>query len=167
MDVSNDDAIERNSTAHPKAWIGILSGVTAGAAYLVAQMSFAATVHGGDGWEPLQRIAAMLLGPDVVAPPRGISGTIVGMALLIHIQLSAAYGRIIDWAVAGLDTVLAAIVGGNIGMFMYMFHRWLIAPLAFPWFEESNNIVTAIDHVMFGLVAAVSCVQLRRVWATK
>lgn len=139
----------------------------AGAAYLAAQISFAAAVYGGHGWEPLQRIAAMLLGPDVVAPPSRISGTIVGMALLIHIHLSAAYGRIIDWAVSGLDTILAAIVGGNIGMFMYIFHRWLIAPLAFPWFEESNNIVTAIDHIVFGLMAAVCGVQLRRVWATK
>jgi hypothetical protein len=59
----------RGRRSHP----GVLSGLIAGAAYLMAQMSFAATVRNGQGWEPLQRIAAILPGPDAAPPPSGVA----------------------------------------------------------------------------------------------
>lgn len=144
------------------AFAGTLSGLFAGAAYLVAQISFAATVRGGQGWEPLQRIAAILLGPDAAPPPAEISLAIAGMALLIHFPLAAVYGRIADLLVRGRTLGRAALLGGLLGLAIFGLNFWLIAPSAFPWFEQSRDLVTAFDHVLFGAAAGLACAFLRR-----
>lgn len=166
MSVSNSSS---NPTSQPlevhagaNVFAGALAGLVAGAAYLAAQMGFAATLHGGGGWEPLQRISAMLLGPDAVPPPAEISLTIAGIALLIHMPLSAIYGRLVAPFVRGFSLATAAWRGALAGLFLYAVNFWLLAPLAFPWFEDSRNVLTAIDHALFGAVAAVCYVQLHR-----
>lgn len=141
---------------------GVLSGLFAGAAYLVAQMSFAATVRNGQGWEPLQRIAAILLGPDAVPPPSDVSLTIAIVALLIHFPLAMVYGRIIGRVVRGSTPIRAALLGAGIGLAIYGLNFWLLAPLTFPWFEQSRDLMTAFDHLLFGATAGVSCVYLAR-----
>jgi len=141
---------------------GSLAGLFAGAAYLVAQISFAAVVRGGQGWEPLQRIAAILLGPDAAPPPAEISLAIAGMALLIHFPLAAVYGRIADLLVRGRTLARAGLLGALLGLAIYGLNFWVIAPSAFPWFEQSRDPITALDHVLFGVVAAVVCAFLRR-----
>jgi hypothetical protein len=140
----------------------MLAGLAAGSAYLAAQMLFARAA-GGLGSEPLQRIAAILLGPAVLPPPAQWSATIVGMALLVHLPLSAVYGRLIGALVNQLDGVaVPALAGAVVGAVIYVVHRWFIAPMLFPWFEASRSAVTALDHVLFGVVAATCCVALRR-----
>ena len=156
----------RTSTNRPEireganVWAGLIAGLVAGAAYLTAQMCFAATVYGGGGWEPLQRISAMLLGDDVVPPPSEISLTIAGIGLLIHLPLSAIYGRVIAAFVRFQSTAVAALRGGALGLLIFAVNFWLVAPIAFPWFVESRNALTAIDHALFGAVAAVCYVRL-------
>ena len=139
----------------------IVSGVLAGIAYLIAQMSFAATVHDGNGWEPIQRIAAILLGPDA-APPSRMSGPVTGMALLIHLPLAGLYGRLIGWVVRCFEDQWAALVGAACGLLIYAVNFYLIAPSAFPWYEESRNAITALDHAIFGILAAVFYQALTR-----
>jgi len=141
---------------------GIAAGVIAGAAYLLAQMTFWATVHRGVGWEPLQRIAAMLLGPDAAPPPAKMSITIFAMALLIHLPLSGAYGRIIGACVRQFDERWAALVGLGCGLAIYGINFWLIAPDPFPWFLDSRNMVTAVDHAFFGILTAVAYPTIAR-----
>jgi hypothetical protein len=68
----------------------------AGAAYLVAQVSFTAAVRPGSAAEPLQRIAAILMGPDVAPPPVEFTFTVLGMALIIHFALSIVFGRVVS-----------------------------------------------------------------------
>lgn len=146
----------------PEALAGVLAGLAAGCAYLAAQMLFA-RLAGGVGSEPLQRIAAMLLGPAVLPPPAQWSTTIVGIALIVHLPLSALYGRLIAMLVAHLDGfAVPALAGTVVGVVIYVVHRWIVAPSLFPWFEASRSMVTALDHVLFGVVAATCCVALRR-----
>lgn len=139
----------------------ILSGLVAGCAYLIAQMSFSATVLRGAGWEPLQRIAALLLGPDAAPPPAEISVTIVGMALLIHFPLAGLYGRLVASSVRRAGARWTAPVGVAWGLAIYVINLGVIAPLLFPWFDVSRNVVTAFDHALFGAVAAIAYSLLR------
>lgn len=133
----------------------IASGLLAGFAYLLAQMSFAATIHQGVGWEPLQRISAILLGPDAAPPPTRVSPGIVGMALLIHLPLSGVYGRFIGCMVRSFEDHWAAFVGVACGLAIYAVNFYLIAPNAFPWYEDSRHVTTALDHAIFGLFCAI------------
>jgi hypothetical protein len=141
---------------------GVLAGVIAGAAYLVAQMSFSATVHASAAGEPLQRIAGILLGPDALDAGEALSVAVVGMALLIHFSLAAVYGRFIDFAVRGRTGLAALGRGAAVGLAVYLVDYWLLAPIAFHWFEQARGLTTVADHLLFGAIAAATYVQLRR-----
>jgi hypothetical protein len=132
---------------------GPICGIVAGACYLTAQLLFAALLHGGAGWEPLQRIAAILLGPDAAPPPSEMQFTIAGMALLIHGGLSVVYGCMVAAAVRAAPAWRYAL-GALIGLVLYGVNYRLFAPLVFPWFEDAAGWTTVVDHVLFGVVAA-------------
>lgn len=133
-------------------FVGPICGLAAGGVYLAAQMMFAAAFHGGAGWEPLQRIAAILLGSDA-APPGPVNFTIVGMALLIHGGLSIVYGCIVAAAVRSAPR-LQYILGALIGVGIYGLNYQFIAPHVFPWFVEASGWTTWVDHLLFGVIAA-------------
>lgn len=157
------DLGQRAKAATPSALAGVPAGLVAGIAYLLAQAVFAVTAYGGTGAEPFQRIAAILLGPDAAPPPGEWTSLAIGMALIIHVPLSAVYGRIVDVLVMRFDHLpLAAALGAVFGALLYLVNFHAIAPAAFPWFEDSRTLATAADHVLFGVVAAVACVALRR-----
>ena len=145
----------------PDPVAGVLCGLVAGAAYLVVQTSLSVAMQGGSPWAPVQRIAAMLLGDDA-APPAEFSFVTLGLALLIHFTLSIVYGRIVDWAVDRGSLVQGASRGAAVGAALYLIDFWLLAPLLFPWFEQSSRLATPVDHLLFGAVAGVSCVLIRR-----
>jgi len=141
---------------------GVVSGVIAGAAYLAAQVSFTAAARSGSAAEPLQRIAAMLMGPDAAPPPAEFTYTVLGMALIIHFALAMVFGRVVSVLVWRHRALPGVLVGAGIGLALYALDFGLIAPLAFPWFEDSVRAVTLADHVLFGAVAAALCIALRR-----
>lgn len=143
-------------------FMGLAAGLMAGVAYLLAQMSFSAFVYGGSAWEPLQRIAAMLLGPDAAPPETDVGIRVIGIALLIHLPLAAVYGRILATLCNGCSEAAVIARGALLGLAAFVLHFWIVAPLAFPWFEQSRNLGTALDHVIFGLVMGLCYVQLVR-----
>ena len=140
---------------------GVLAGLVAGAAYLLAQMAFAATVQGGVGWEPLQRTSAMLLGDGVLPPPAEVNLTIAGFGLLIHLALAINFGRAVDLLVRDRDLTAACLRGALVGLALYALNFWVIAPMLFPWFENNRGLTTIVDHLLFGAVAGAAYVQIR------
>jgi hypothetical protein len=152
-------------TARPSALVGVPAGLAAGVAYLLAQV-LASLALGGMGAEPFQRISAILLGPDALPPPGEWTERAVSMAILIHLSLSAIYGRLVDAVVMrSFSMARAAALGALVGVVLFVVNRLLIAPYVFPWFDESRNLLTAINHMLFGLVAALLCITLRRYFA--
>lgn len=141
---------------------GVVAGLVAGAAYLAAQVSFTGLAHAGGSAEPLQRTAAILLGAGMAPPPAELNFTIFGMALIIHFGLAMAYGRLLAEAVWRRPLLPAVAIGALLGVALYGLNFELIAPSAFPWFEEAVRGTTLLDHVMFGALAAAVCVLLRR-----
>ena len=141
--------------------VGATAGLGAGCAYLAAQVLFAIAA-GGTGSEPVQRIAAILMGPQAAPPPAHWSATVVGMALIIHLPVSVVYGLLMERLLRPIAELhVAALAGAVFGAVIYVLHRWFIAPVLFPWFEASRSAVTAIDHALFGVVAACIVQRLR------
>jgi hypothetical protein len=154
-----EQALPRRGMAAPPA--GVLAGLVAGTAYLAAQVTFTGAAQAGGAAEPLQRIAAILLGPDVAPPPADLDPTILGMALLIHYGLAMVFGRIVGGLVGERSLTAAALVGGATGLGLYLLNFALIAPSAFPWFADAITVVTVADHLLFGVVAGVVFAALR------
>jgi hypothetical protein len=93
---------------------------------------------------------------------RAVSLTMTIVALLIHFPLAMVYGRIVGRVVRGRTPCMLLSWGWRLGLAIYGLNFWLIAPLTFPWFEQSRGLITAFDHCLFGATAGVSCVFLRR-----
>lgn len=140
---------------------GVVAGLVAGGAYLLAQITFAATLHGG-GAEPLQRIAAILMGPDLAPPPAEWSSTVTGMGLLIHFALAVVFGRLVGAVAGDRGLAGASIAGAAVGAALYALNFLLIAPDAFPWFEQSPPLTTLVNHLLFGAIAGSVYAILRR-----
>lgn len=140
---------------------GVVGGVVAGVAYLLAQVSSSAAVRPGTAAEPLQRIAAMLMGPDTAPPPSELTFTVFGMALIIHFGLSMTFGRVVSVLVCGRPTGTGILLGALVGLALYAVNFGIIAPVAFPWFADSLRWWTMVDHALFGAVAAAVCLALR------
>jgi hypothetical protein len=140
---------------------GVLGGLAAGAAYLIAQVTFTAVLHAGGAAEPLQRIAAILMGPDAAPPPAEFSFTVFGMAMIIHFALAMAFGRLVSVLVWRRAAGPGVLVGALVGLALYLVNFWLLAPVAFPWFADSIRAVTMVDHLLFGAVAAAVCLSVR------
>lgn len=140
---------------------GVVGGLVAGVAYLTAQVSFTGLLRSGAAAEPLQRIAAILLGPDAAPPPAELNFTVFGMALIIHFGLSMVFGRVVGTLVRRMSLVPAVATGALTGGLLYALDFLLIAPAAFPWFEDSVQALSLADHLLFGAVAAAVCVAVR------
>lgn len=140
---------------------GLLSGVIAGLVYLLVQMGIAVVFRDGAGWEPLLRMAAVLMGEDA-APPGPLSTTVLVLALLIHLTVSAVYGSLVALLVRNSSVPAAVVRGMLFGAAVFVLHFWVIAPAAFPWFEASRTWPTAINHLLFGAVAALWFKRLGR-----
>jgi hypothetical protein len=139
---------------------GVVGGLAAGAAYLLSQVAFSAAAETGGAAAPLQRIAAILMGPDTAPPPAELSATVVGMALIIHFGLAMVFGRLVcAFAWRRRDGVGIA-VGAIAGLALYAVNFGVIAPGAFPWFADSLRWSTIANHALFGAVAAAVCLAL-------
>lgn len=152
-------ALRAQSVSEPVA--GVAGGLVAGLAYLLAQVGFTVAVHPGTAAEPLQRIAAILLGPDAAPPPAEFTLVMFGMALIIHFGLAMVFGRLVSVLAWRRSTGVGILVGALVGLAVYVLDFVLIAPHAFPWFLDSIRAVTLADHALFGGVAAAVALALR------
>ncbi|TFZ01044.1 hypothetical protein [Ramlibacter rhizophilus] len=140
------------------AWAGVIAGVV----FAVLQMTLTATLLGGSFWGPLQMIAAILMGPDVLPAVADMTLSIMVVGLLIHFGLSIIYGLIIGAIVHAMTLGPALLVGGLFGLIaQYLLNFYVLAPALFPWFVEATHWVSWLNHVIFGLVAAGVYITLR------
>jgi hypothetical protein len=140
---------------------GVIGGAVAGAAYLLAQVTSSAALRPGGAAEPLQRIAAILMGPEAAPPPSEFTFTVFGMAMIIHFGLAMAFGRMVSTVAWRRRTSAGILLGALVGLGLYALNFGLIAPAAFPWFADSLRGWTLANHILFGAVAAAVCLALR------
>jgi hypothetical protein len=137
-----------------------IAGLVAGLAYLGAQMSLSTALGFGGPAGSLQRIGAMLLGPDAL-PPGQTLFVEAAMGLMIHLPLSLVLGLLIGSLVRGRPALVAAARGAAVGVAFFVIAFYLVAPSAFPWVLEVRNLGTALDHAMFGALTGWLAVRLR------
>lgn len=140
---------------------GFFAGIVAGIVYLPGRMLFAVLLTPHDSLAPLSRIAALLLGPDVL-PPEPANFVVVSMALLLHFGLSILYAQLIGQLVDGCGAGQALWRGAAFGLALFVVNFLGLAPRLFPWFAEGAHAGTAVSHVVFGIVAAACFTLLRR-----
>jgi hypothetical protein len=143
----------------PRSAAGV-AGLVAGVAYLGVQMGFSTVLGLGGALASLQRIAAILLGPDALAPDPG--PTDLAMGLLIHLPLSLLAGYFIGHMVRSRYALTAAAIGAVIGLVFYGLAFYVIAPSAFPWFVDVRNAATGANHMMFGAITGYLAIALQR-----
>jgi uncharacterized membrane protein YagU involved in acid resistance len=143
------------------AWAGVIAGVV----FMMLEMAMVWMFLGQSPWGPPHMIAAMVLGKDVLPPPETWAPfdlTIMMVAMVVHFALSIVYGLIGAWLVHRFDAMGALMVGAAFGLAIYIVNFYLVAPVAFPWFEMARNWVSVFAHVMFGAALGLAYVRLRK-----
>ena len=130
-----------------------VSGLVAGVVYVPGRMLFAALLTPHESLAPLSRIAALLLGPDVL-PPEPAGFVVVSMALMIHLTLSIVCGQLIGRIVHGCSPGHAVWRGAAFGVGLFVLNYLWLAPRLFPWFVDGAHAGTAVSHLAFGAIAA-------------
>jgi hypothetical protein len=158
MPVAEREPVDDPAAAHAPAAAGEIAGAIAGATYLLVQMSIAR----GAAVAPLQRIAAMVLGPEAALPPAQAGLPVLALALVLHFALAVVYGRFVCTLVWQRRVASALLLGAASGVALYGLNFELLAPTAFPWFAAATRLATLADHALFGALAAAVCLLLRR-----
>lgn len=143
-------------------WVSaVWAGIAAGVVFALVQMLLTWAALGAGFWAPLQMIAAMLMGPDVL-PPAEMTFTVFVVAGVIHMVFSIVYALAIAWIVHAMTLGPALLIGSLFGLFpIYVVNFHVLAPYLFPWLTEAQHWVSWLNHVLFGLVAAGVYITLR------
>lgn len=161
------------STAPPWSTLQILdpaaaaavAGVVAGIVYVPGRMLFATLLTPHESLAPLSRIAALLLGRDVL-PPEPAGFVVVTMALMLHLSFSVLCAQLIGRFVHGCSPGHAVWRGAAFGVGLFVLNYLWLAPLLFPWFVDGAHGGTAVSHLAFGAIAggcyALLCRPARR-----
>lgn len=137
----------------------------AGLVFLMLEMVLVWMAQGQSPFGPPHMIAAMVLGKEVLPPPdtwAPFDLKIVMTAMMVHFPASIAYGLLGAWLVHRFDWAGGLMIGAALGLAIYIINFYLIAPVAFPWFEMGRNWLGGFSHVMFGAVLAGAYIALRR-----
>jgi hypothetical protein len=103
--------------------------------------------------------------PGIAAPELAIAG-------LTHLVLSAIYGAVfgaVASKVGALRNNRIALIGAAtvFGLLIWIVNFYVIAPVAFPWFAQTNAVVQFFAHTLFygtvlGLLLEVTMIPARR-----
>lgn len=143
------------------AWAGVIAGLV----FLMLEMGLVWMAQGQSPFGPPHMMAAMVLGKEVLPPPGSWAPfdlKILITAMMIHFPVSIAYGLLGAWLVHRFDWAGGLMIGATFGLAIYIVNFYVIAPVAFPWFEMGRNWIGAFSHVMFGAVLAGAYIALRR-----
>lgn len=150
------------ATRHLIDWMAaVWAGLIAGAAFMMAEMLMVAVFEGQSPWAPPRMIAAMVLGKDVLMPPTFDFGILM-TAMMIHFPLSIVYGLALAVFLRSAHVATGLLVGATFGLAIYLINFYPIASAMFPWFAMARGWVSVVAHILFGAVAGLAYVRIRR-----
>ena len=137
-----------------RRWLvpGALLGVVAGVAFALFEM-IAASAMGDGFWMPLRMIGAIILGEGALETSYSLTqAALVGAVL--HMVLSGLYGAVFGVLCAlvhALRTNRGLLVAGAslYGLGLWIVNFYVIAPIAFEWFQDADPIVQFVAHTFF------------------
>ena len=140
-------------TIHWKS--AILSGIIAGAVFMMLEMLLVPVFLGGSPWGPPRMIAAIGMGQGVLTPPDTFALVPMLVAMAIHFMLSMVLAVLLALIVSRMGMGMAVLVGAAFGLVIYLINFYALTAF-FPWFSMARNWISIFSHVMFGAVAALS-----------
>ena len=148
-------------------WLAaVVAGLAGGAVLMVLELLWGAATSDAGPWRASQLVAAMTLGPGVLQSSAAtFQANVVGTALVTHYALGIVFGLVFGVVATGfgIDRELPAtlLFGALFGALLYLFDFYGMVRF-FPWFTELRGWATAIEHVAFGMSAAVLYAKLER-----
>lgn len=140
------------------------SGFVAGAILMVLELFWSAIVQDSNPWVTSHKIAAIVLGTDVLRSA-DFSVGIVGVALIIHYALGIAFGLVLASIIAPFrfdsSIGMAMLVGAVFGLLLYLINFYVLTSV-FSWFADMRGWATLIANLIFGMALAVMYMKLER-----
>jgi hypothetical protein len=134
---------------------GLVAGIIAGIVFAMFEMIVAA-IMGQGLFAPLRMIGAIGLGKGALPMPEPTIGlaTVASVGLIIHMVISMIYGAVfgaVASAIGALRSSRWALVGTAtvFGFALWIVNFYVIAPVLFPWFLQSNPVVQFLAHTFF------------------
>lgn len=109
----------------------------------------------GYPWIIFHWIAALLLGPDVLAETRDLSPLVIGLGLIIHFVLSTIYTLILAFIIHRWGFWVGLFGGALFGLALFAINYYTFT-LLFPWFLIMRSWSVLIAHLVFGAVAGAA-----------
>jgi hypothetical protein len=132
--------LEPENNSHFQVMAALGAGIVAGIILLI--------VPRGSPWSSLTFFAPVIVGRVV---PMNL-GLAPGIVALIHMGLAIADGFIISLVVMHLTRIRAVLVGGLIGLVLYLINYGVVS----AWFPglQGNEVSVVFTHFVFGLISA-------------
>lgn len=149
----------------PDVGAALAAGLVAGAALMVIELAWAASI-GGDPWRVSRLVAALVLGPGILEGS-GFALGVVAVALLTHYLLGVLFGLVLAYVIAGFNydddrgAGMMQVIGAVFGMALYLLNFHGLG-FVFPWLAELRGWATFVAHLVFGIAAAFTYWKLER-----
>ena len=142
------------------------AGLVAGALAMVIDLLWTTLMLGGNPWHTSHQVAAMLMGPELLqGPTHAFNLGVVLTALVIHYGLGVLFGCLVAFIVTGFryegDLPMLEIIGGLFGIALYFVNFYGLARV-FPWVAEMRSGAYLVEHLVFGMAAALVYWKLAR-----
>ncbi|MGU7772733.1 hypothetical protein ACV229_21485 [Burkholderia sp. MR1-5-21] len=147
-------------------WIAAaVAGLAGGALVIVLEFFWSTMVLYESPWQPVHKIAAMVMGRSALEQMSQFSFGIVATALLLHYALGAIMGMMLAAIIAPFhfdsSVGMAAIVGVVFGIVAYVWNFYVMTAV-FPWFVSERGSGPLLANLLFGAVTATAYAMLER-----
>ena len=130
----------------------VIAGLLAGLLALLLRIVLWVVVTGGSFWAPFYQSAAILLGPESLAPVDAPQMGVVAVGVLVHMALSLVYSLLLAFIIHRWGLVVGIIGGALFGLAIYIINYYTFTYL-FPWFFPLRSWLVLATHVFFGATA--------------
>lgn len=153
------ERLQRRTNPSGFPWIPLVGAALAsGLVFLVVQLGLSAAVMGQSIWAPVRMIGALVLGQGVLPPPATFELGVFLTAVVTHFVLAFIYTTIGSLVVRARGV---PIIGALLGLVLYLVNFHVLTAM-FPWFAAARGWISVVSHILFGVTAAWTYVELRR-----
>ena len=151
MALSTSSHVPVHSDEYPWALRqGAIGGIVAGLVFAAFEMIATAAMQGANAlFMPLRMIGAIALGPAALEPSYALpAAALAGVG--VHMALAIVYGIVFAAVFGGLRSVWGmTALGVAYGTALWLLNFYLIAPAAYPWFEQADPMLQFLAHAVF------------------
>jgi uncharacterized membrane protein YagU involved in acid resistance len=135
--------------------IVFVSGLVAGAVFLVLEMILAALTSPDGMMAPPRMIAGILIGNESSTHQVSNATRVILAAVFVHFILSFTYTGILFAIVQRIRSKAMVMLSGVLlGLVLYLINFYAFTEVFF-WFESARNWMSLVGHLVFGFTAGL------------